>query len=291
MWNGTVENQCEFELQPDKHVSDILGMFDIRNFIDFLCMTGNTDHSNFDMSFYDVPLTCDCQDYAFIRISKFAKHVLFANTAYCKEPISLNGQRFTSIAVDQLVCDIVDQCHSGCKCTKQPATLTIHVNCSNADLTEMPLNLPPISQLSSYKYNLILTKTGIKRLDYRNYLQQTKGLDVNNSRVNDISDDVWRGFQNASYVNLNGNNLKHVPEIVTSFNYSKVLIDIRDNPFTCNCENKWLKSWLISVSPNLQNPNGINCFEPYWLMGKSILLLDDEDFCRGPPITIKEIWK
>ena len=27
---------------PIKHISDILGMFDIRNFLDFLCMAGNT---------------------------------------------------------------------------------------------------------------------------------------------------------------------------------------------------------------------------------------------------------
>ena len=120
-------------------------------------------------------------------------------------------------------------------------------------------------------------------------MQLTKGLDVHNSKVSDINEDVWRGFQYVSYVNLKGNNLKHIPEIVVSFNYSEAQIDIRDNPFICNCENKWLKSWLVSVSANLQNPNGINCFEPYWLKGKSILTLDDEEFCRGPPFTMKEI--
>ena len=277
------------DYNPIKHISDILGMFDIRNFIDFMCMLGNTAFSKFDISFYDVKLTCDCHDYTFIQIARFWRHFKFASTAYCWEPERLFGLGFAYVAVEQLVCDIFDQCPSGCKCTKQPATLTIHVNCTNADLTEMPLNLPSISQLSTYKYNLIMPNTGIKRLDYRKNLQQTKGIDVNNSKVSDIDDNVWKGFQHVNYVNLNGNNLKHIPEIVTSLNYSKVLIDIRDNPFACDCDSKWLKSWLISVSPNFQNPNGINCYEPYWLSGKSILKLDDEEFCRGPPYTIEEI--
>ena len=71
--------------------------------------------------------------------------------------------------------------------------------------------------------------------------------------------------------------------------YSNVILDIRNNPFNCNCKNKWLKQWLNSLANKLQNPRGINCYEPHWLNGKSIITLDDDEFCRGPPYTINDI--
>ena len=71
---------------PIKHISDIFGMFDIRNFLDFMCMLGNSAHSNFDVSFFEVPLTCDCQDYAFFRLFKLLRQANLANRAYCYQP-------------------------------------------------------------------------------------------------------------------------------------------------------------------------------------------------------------
>ena len=194
-----------------------------------------------------------------------------------------------SVPVDQLVCGIVDQCPNGCNCTKQPSKLIISINCANANLHEMPLNLPSIKQHSAYRYNLILSENQIKLLEYREYMNTTTSFDVNHAGVTDIDEEVWRSFQYMSHVNLNGNKLKQIPKVVSSLNFSNTVLDIRDNPISCDCDSRWLKSWLKSVTGILQNPNGINCFEPSWLKGKSILTLDENEFCRGPPYTINEI--
>ena len=107
--------------------------------------------------------------------------------------------------------------------------------------------------------------------------------------VTDIDADFWRDFQSMNHVNLIGNKLQHIPEIVRSFDYSNVNLDIRDNHISCDCKSQWLKSWLNSLNGSSQNANGVNCYAPYWLNGKSILSLDEGEFCRGPPYTMKAI--
>ena len=139
-------------------------MTDIHKSIDIACMLSNGAHTDFEVSLYDVPITCDCEDYAFIRVARYIKHSPFLGSAYCAEPNNLYGRNLGSVPADQLVCDIFDQCPTGCKCTEQPATLTIHVNCTNANLTEMPLQLPLIKKQSSYKYNLILPGNKIDKV-------------------------------------------------------------------------------------------------------------------------------
>ena len=174
-------------------------------------------------------------------------------------------------------------------CTKQRATLTIHVNCTNANLTEMPLNLPLIKQPSSYKYNLIWPGNKIESLEFRDYIRTTKVFDVRHSGVTNIDEESWRGFQYVNSVNLYGNKLKHIPEMVRWLEFSKIILDIRDNPLSCDCKSRWLKSWLLSHNVSFENINGINCYEPYWLNGKCIATLDEEEFCQGPPYTIQDI--
>ena len=192
--------------------------------------------------------------------------------------------------VDLLVCDIVDQCPSGCKCTKQPSTLTIYVNCTRANLTEMPLKLPPIKQRSLQKYSLILSenqikKTWVSRLHAEDEIFGCQPCCSywNRRRC------VEGAFPFISYVNLNGNQLKQIPEYVERLDFSNIILDIRDNPISCDCKNQWLKSWIDVLGSGFQNIIGINCYEPYWLTGKGIATLDKEEFCRGPPYTIQDI--
>ena len=276
---------------PIKHISDILGFVDIRNMRDLMCMVISDDRISFEIVLDSVPLICDCHDYAIFRILRYLRHVYYASGAFCSDPENLYGLKIENVPVDQLVCDIVDQCPYGCQCTKQPATLTIHINCTNSNLTRMPLNLPAIKQDSSYKYNLIMARNRIKRLDYRDYMRMTKNFDVNHSEVADVDVDLWRAFQYVNNINLNGNKLEIIPDMVQSLDYSNVVLDIRNNPFNCNCKNKWLKPWINSLADKLQNSKAIICYEPYWLNGKSIITLDDEEFCRGPPYTIEDILK
>ena len=164
------------------------------------------------------------------------------------------------------------------------------VNCTRGNLTEMPLHLSPVTQFKAiYRYSLILSENQIKRLEYRDYMQRTKYLDANHAGVTEIDEGMWKAFPYVSYVNLNGNQLKQIPEYVVLLDFSNIILDIRDNPISCDCKNQRLKSWIELLSSELQNVNGINSYEPYWLIGKGIATLDEVEFCRGPPYTIQDI--
>ena len=262
----------------------------VKSFTDMACMYNRHAESDLIISVSDVYITCDCLEFAYVRNNRFFRHAHGLDQAVCSQPSNLEGQRIMYLNIDQLVCDIVEQCPPGCKCTKQPSTLTMYVNCTQANLTEMPLNLPPIKPQTFYRYKLILMDNQIKRLEYRDYMQKTKYLDVSHAGVTDIVEErVWRAFQYISNVNLNRNQLKQIPEYVELLDFSNITFDIRDNPISCDCKNQWLKSWIELLSSEHQNVNGINCYEPYWLNGKAVLTLDKEEFCRGPSYTIQDI--
>ena len=274
---------------PIQRISNIFKPYHIRNLLDVLCLMHKSGSTHFDIDLHFSEIVCDCQEFEFIRFTRYTVGSNELDSVRISEPAEFRWRKLMTVDVDQLVCDIVDQCPTGCKCTKQPSKVVINVDCKNADLNEMPQNLPQIKQHSTYRYNMILAENQIKRLEYREYLLKTRIIDLNHAGVTDIDDAVWRSFQYVSRVNLNGNHLKRIPNVVTSWNFSNIILDIRDNPISCDCDSQWLKYWLKSVSGILQNPNGINCYEPSWLNGKSIITLDDKEFCRGPPYTIKEI--
>ena len=288
-WNFTCEmTPLNFLLRlnnnPIQRISNIFKPYHIGKLIDVLCLMKKT----FDLDLGCAEVICDCRDFEYFRFTRWA-FTRELDSIRCSGPTDFQGQRMMNVPIDQFVCDIVDQCPSGCKCTKQPSTLSIIVDCKNARLYEMPLHLPQIKQDSTYRYTLILAENQIYRLDYREYMKQTKSIDINHAGVTDIAEEVWRSFQYVSHVNLNGNKLKRIPKVVTSWNFSNTVLDIRDNPMSCDCDSQWLKSWLKSVSGILLNPNGINCYEPSWLNGKTILTLNEEEFCLGRPYTIREI--
>ena len=90
-------------------------------------------------------------------------------------------------------------------------------------------------------------------------------------------------------VDLCGNQLEELPRWLKSLDFTKTILNLEGNPIDCSCNNQWLKSWLISLGSNLINSEGIVCHAPYRLKGKTVLTLNDGDFCSGPPYQLREI--
>ena len=286
----SLEMNIDLNENPLGQISELLRAF-VKSKAGVFCMFSKDSHSKMVFSLSDILVTCDCLIFPIVMGNKFFLHAHDFDQAICSEPSNLRAERIMYLNVDLLVCDILDKCPPGCKCTKQPSTLTMYVNCTHANLTEMPLNLPPVTQQSFYSYKLILSENQIKRLQYRDYMKTTKYLDVSHAGVAVIDERVWKAFQYISNVNLNGNQLKQILEYVKLLDFSNIILDIRDNPISCDCKNQFLKSGVELLRSGLQNVVGINCNEPYWLNGKSIANLDQEEFCRGPPYTIQDILK
>ena len=292
-WNFTcglpqIQTTIYLDMNPIEHFSDIIYGWN-RNEMEFLCMFGmEDDKRDFLITMAYVEFVCDCRDFQLIRILQRFKKIRIFDKTMCKYGNDNKTDRLTSVLLDQLVCDITDQCPEKCKCTKQPSTRTIHVNCHNAGLVGMPLQLPSIKPESTYRYNVTMTGNSLETLECAEYFGRTRTFNAGDSRVISIGEEVWDAFQYMDEVNLERNYIQHIPKMVTALNFSNVELNIANNPMSCNCDDQWLKSWLTSVKSSLTNPNSITCDTPGWVRGKSVLSMTTE-FCSGPPYTTADI--
>ena len=280
--------KLSIDKNPIEHFSDILRGWNFKNFTDFICLFGNKKNSNFHITMRYIYFVCDCRDFLILRIIKAFKYVTIFEATQCNNiNSSVEAVRFASVPLDNLECDIPDQCPEKCKCTRQPSTRTIHVNCHNTDLVGMPLRLPPIKPESTYRYNVTLSGNSLETLGYVDYFSKIRTFNVRLSRVKIIKDEVWRAFQYMDEVNLEGNRITHIPRLVEQLNFSNVQLNIANNPMSCKCDDQWLKSWLTSVRRSLKTPSSITCDTPGWVRGKNVLSMTSE-FCSGPPYTTAE---
>ena len=232
-------------------------------------------------------LTCDCQDFEVKKyMIKHDYYNLDLTQAICSAPSNLRNKSFSSLSIDDMVCDTKVDCPSKCICTEQPSTNSMIINCTDGGLVDLPTTLPPLNRHHGFKYNLVLTRNNISCLTYRGYMNDTNQFDISNSSVKEIDSDVWIAFQNMKKVLLGHNLLTHLKNV--SFN-SLTQMDIQNNPVSCDCDSKWLKPWLESMGDKIANRMGLHCKTPQWLKGEIVLQLGNDDFCSDPPLTRTDV--
>ena len=225
-------------------------------------------------------LICDCVDYIFYIMSSFSPKSGFLKGALCSEPDSLFRRRIVSIPIDLFVCELKQHCPRGCQCVHRPANSTLHIYCSDRNLTVLPLRLPELPK-SHTKYNLDFHNNHlIRRLEHRDYFVNTSVLDASYCGIETV--DNWTDVFSMKDVYLHGNRLASVPRSVTTLNVSSEQMSLYGNPWTCSCDDRWMKKWIRSVSDHLLNAKYISCASPPRLHTKAILRTSDKDFCEGP---------
>ena len=233
-------------------------------------------------------LTCDCRDFAVKQYITQDDYNLDLTQAICSAPANLRNRSISALSIHDMVCSVTNYCPSKCRCTDQPSTKHIIVNCTDAGLMDLPTHLPALNSHPGYKYYLVLSKNRISRLIFKDYMADTKRLDVSSSAVEVIDPYMWKTIQTMSNVSHANNLLTQFPEVPHG-SFTGIQLDIQNNPISCDCKNKWLKSWLESIDKKILNLKGINCNTPEWLKGKSVILLQEEDFCSDPPYTLKDV--
>ena len=289
-WNyrcgqGGEKMKLTLDDNPIRHFYDLIYGWNLTE-IDFLCLFGNKARSYLDLSLLRMRFECDCQDFRLLRILQRSRGVRNFDQTICSNPHNkdMAFDPILAVSLDELTCPIVDKCPAGCVCTKQPSTLTIHVNCAVKSLSSMPADLPPIKPNSTYRYDLrVFHNAALKDLKYFPYCDKLRSLDASFCHVESIDEKLWTTFQKLEKVNLRGNSLKTFPEFIVKLNLSTVELDIANNPLSCSCDDQWMKSWLKSIENSTVNPNSIICDTPKWLKGRSVLSLVLEEFCSGPP--------
>jgi len=132
------------------------------------------------------------------------------------------------------------------------------------------------------QFLLYFSASNIQELEFRQYLTQTKWIDVSKSELRSIPDKVWRTLSKMDRVDLSGNQLTVLPTFLRSENITFRRLALHDNPLRCNCEDKWIRGWMESLGQGLSEVAQTLCGTPDWLKGRNILDVTDKDFCTNP---------
>ena len=232
-------------------------------------------------------LVCDCRDYPVKKYNMLNDFSMDLTHVICSSPTKLRNVSLSTISIDDMVCDIEDDCPPKCNCIEQPSTNSIIINCTDAGRTDLPATLPTLNCLPGFKYYLVLSENQIRQLTFKDYINETTHLDISNCGVEEIDPRMWTALQTVSIVSLRNNLLTQFPKVPHG-SFTGDQLDIQNSPISCDCKNKWLKSWLESIDKKIMNLKGIICNAPEWLKGKSVILLQEEDFCSDPPYTLKD---
>ena len=181
---------------------------------------------------------------------------------------------------------MTELCPTNCSCVKRPFNLSFEVSCPPSTLDSLPYRLPNPNKPPPRKgrFDLRFSGSNMKYLESRDYFADTYRLDVSNSRIETVTDEAWRSLQKADMVDLSGNLLSTLPRRFQEENITFSWIALDGNPLSCECEQRWLLSWLKSLGGSLHQPDSVQCHSPDWLKGRSILLLSSDDFCRNPAL-------
>ena len=194
----------------------------------------------------------------------------------CKVTDPLTGRsKISNGFVEDLslfVCELTERCPTGCVCAHRPHNATLHIYCSDRNLTVLPLELPQLPD-SHTKYKLDFSNNRLlRRLEYRDYFANTSILDVSNSGVDNIKD--WEEIIKMPDINLFGNQISALPPTFLSVNVTAGKLDLANNPLDCSCDNKWMSKWFNLTADRLTQK--VLCYSPSRLQGKDIVQVSDD---------------
>ena len=229
-------------------------------------------------------IACDCINYWIYRNFNLYRNFIVAN-CNVTDPITKKSRIIETYNVDLslFVCELTEHCPAGCVCFFRPKNPTVHVYCSNKNITFLPHELPELpddylANLQSTKYKLNFSNNRhLSRLEHRDYFVNTAILDVSNSGVDNVSD--WEEIANIPDVSLFGNKLTSLPLSCLLINTTGKL-NLASNLWDCSCENKWMSHCFSSIAVRLTQK--VLCYSPSRLSGKDITQISDEEFCVDP---------
>jgi len=171
--------------------------------------------------------------------------------------------------------------------------------CSAANVSSLPLELPPLIGVQNYKLDFSNNKH-LERLEYRPYFAKATFLDVSNCSINSVDLKAWQELSmmesNHYYLNpfyspyspdpnyynlyitdvispfvlLHGNRIESLSVDVIDINLTSVYLTLNDNPWKCSCDNRWMTAWFKSLSSVVSSKMGdVLCASPSRLKGRS----------------------
>jgi len=255
-------------------ISDVLSCYSIRN---------GTVNLLIAIDGRNIP--CDCVDYQFFNAPEFLRcywttKELGAPDCILTDPVTKKSKLVLGFNyLNLFVCELTERCPVPCICAYRPHNATVHVYCSNTNLSVLPSELPELPD-SATKYQLDFSNNQfLRRLGHHAYFSNTSILDVSNSGIADISD-AWEEIAKIPDINLFGNKITSLPPSFFSVNITAKKLNFANNPWDCSCKNKQMSGWFNSVKSRLREK--VLCHSPSRLRGKNIVQISNAEFCVDP---------
>ena len=269
------------EFNEIRHFLDIVKGWEVNSEDALDCYRISGGRINFQLQYYGNYIVCDCVDFYFFSVSAFKEIQYYYQPIKCHliDPLTKRSKLVGGFQtpLELFVCELTERCPAGCICVHRPANATLHVYCSDTNLTILPLQLPKLPDKQT-RYKLDFSSNQLLRLEHRDYFANTSILDVSNCGVVSVSD--WKEIATIPEVNLYGNDITILPSSLLSVNITTEKLNIADNPWDCSCDNKWMSGWLTSIADQLTE--NVRCYSPDRLRGKSIDQVSSEEFCVDP---------
>ena len=219
------------------HAMDVLSGWNIADVTKWICLR-NFNPAGHPRMHFDITgfmYACDCIDFPVYKLAKLMSRSTGLKGVYCtKEKFQTEftqPQLASRIPLIEFTCEMSDHCPSSCRCVYRPANFTLHVYCSSANFSSLPLHLPPLPK-SYVKYKLDFSNNKLlKRLERRPYFVNSSILDVTNCSLTEVTVEDLKNLSNFKVVNLRGNMLQSFPRQASTVNISaKLLLGL--NPWT-----------------------------------------------------------
>ena len=156
-----------------------------------------------------------------------------------------------------IVCFVVvpQPCLHNCTCHRSPYDGVNIFDCQNKGLTSLPETVLEDTD------HLLLSGNNLGSFNKApDYLKNITLLYLRSSNIREIDEKVMKLIiKNVKYLDIRGNYLKKIPQIITKANNISELW-ISDNPFECNCDMFWMKDWLMGTR-NVQDKDNVTCLQ------------------------------
>ena len=267
------------------HMMDVLQGWNITEIEKLICLNNVYELSQMNVNRAGTNYACDCIDFPIYKWAKLAPRARLLTGVYCTTQNfqTAFGQRLlaSSIPLIEFVCDTSDHCPSGCRCVYRPENSTLHVYCSAANLSSLPLDLPPLPK-KYVKYKLDFSNNKLlRRLERRPYFVNTSILEVSNCSLTEITVENLKDLSSLIIANFRGNMIQSFPSQADNVNISgRLLLGL--NQWKCSCDKSWTIEWLQSLSDQISDPGEITCKSPARMYDRNVLKSTEYDFCVDP---------
>lgn len=225
----------------------------------------------------DNPLRCDCDIIPFSNvINQFVQNGSFSGKEYffnewkCQWPEELVNRPMLKAKEEETYCEKnITFCPENCTCYERSISKILIVDCRDRNFMELPDILP------NGKLELWLQRNNISSLTYRGYLKQVTRMYMSENVLEHIDHKAVEELRNVQILRLDSNMLASLPPAIRSIKSKEIYL--KGNPFKCDCNTLWMKSWIMEKVGVIRDVASIACNIDDG-KGKQFVSVPDEEF-------------